>query len=69
MIFKKKNINEKLIEFKEIFVLDEIIYKNFISKFIKKQLNWLKYTTQIVDTILHFLITKFFTRRLEILSI
>ena len=49
MIFKKKSINEKLIEFKEIFVLDEIIYKNFISKFTKKQLNWLRYTTQIVD--------------------
>jgi hypothetical protein len=39
MIFKKKSINEKLIEFKEIFMLDEIIYKNFISKFTKKQLN------------------------------
>jgi hypothetical protein len=50
-------------------VLDEIIYKNFISKFTKKQLNWLRYTTQIVDMILHFLIIKFFTRRFEILSI
>jgi hypothetical protein len=30
-------------------MLDEIIYKNFISKFTKKQLNWLRYTTQIVD--------------------
>jgi len=69
MIFKKKSINEKLIEFKEIFMLDEIIYKNFISKFTKKQLNWLRYTTQIVDMILHFLIIKFFTRRFEILSI
>jgi len=69
MIFKKKNINEKLIEFKEIFMLDEIIYKNFISKFTKKQLNWLRYTTQIVDMILYFLIIKFFTRRFEILSI
>jgi hypothetical protein len=35
MIFKKKSINEKLIEFKKIFVLDEIIYKNFISQFKK----------------------------------